>query len=235
MHHDTTIFSLAALLCSTLIFNGASSIDEASVQNLGFIANLTKHITVRSSAESGGGGGGGGGAGGASSAAPEELNRFFPNFLWVLRDFVLALVDDNGGDVSSDEYMETSLAEQPGYDKETLARNRIRKCVKAFFRDRHCFTLVRPVEGEDDLQSLETLEEGRLRPEWRAGMAALRDYVLHHAAAKEVGGRFVNGPMLVGLARSYVAAINGGGIPSIADAWDAAAGAQCGRAAAAAL
>jgi hypothetical protein len=32
------------------------------------------------------------------------------------------------------------------------------------------------------------------------------------------------------LARSYVDAINSGGMPSIADAWEAAASAQCGRA-----
>jgi hypothetical protein len=32
VQHDTTIFSLASLLCSTLIFNGGSTIDEASIQ-----------------------------------------------------------------------------------------------------------------------------------------------------------------------------------------------------------
>jgi hypothetical protein len=36
-----------------------------------------------------------------------------------------------------------------------------------------------------------------LRPEFREGMSALRDFVLRHARPKELGGRFVNGAMLV--------------------------------------
>ena len=159
--HDTTIFSLAALLCSTLIYNGSSSIDEASIQNLGFVANLTKHIRIKS------------GGGNADESSSEDLHRFFPAFLWVLRDFLLALVDDDGAEISADEYMETALAEQPGYDSETAARNRTRRFVKAFFRDRHCFTLVRPVEAEDALQQLETLPTSALRAEFVEAMAAL--------------------------------------------------------------
>jgi hypothetical protein len=106
--HDTTIFSLAALLCSTLIFNGGSVINEDSIQNLGFIANLTQHIRVRSAH----------GAEGASVGSGkdedtlEDFNRFFPSFLWVLRDFGLALVDDDGSPVTADEYMEGALQEQ---------------------------------------------------------------------------------------------------------------------------
>lgn len=149
---DTTVFSLAALLCSTLIFNGSSAINEESIQNLGFIANLTQHIRVRSAH---GGGDASGGAGSKDEDTLEDFNRFFPSFLWVLRDFGLALVDDEGGVVSADDYMESALEEQPGFDKETLARNRIRKCVKNYFRDRHCFTLVRPIEDEGALQELD--------------------------------------------------------------------------------
>ena len=150
---DTTVFSLAALLCSTLIFNGSSAINEESIQNLGFIANLTQHIRVRSAHA--GGGSGGSAAGSRDEDTLEDFNRFFPSFLWVLRDFGLALVDDEGSVVSADDYMEDALEEQAGFDKDTLARNRIRKCVKSYFRERHCFTLVRPVEDEGALQELD--------------------------------------------------------------------------------
>lgn len=153
MKHDTTVFSLAALLCSTLIFNGSSAINEESIQNLGFIANLTHHIRVRSTHA-------GSAAGGASEDTVEDFNRFFPSFLWVLRDFGLALVDDEGSVVSADDYMEDALEEQSGFDKETLARNRIRKCVKSYFRERHCFTLVRPIEDESALQELDAQVSG---------------------------------------------------------------------------
>jgi hypothetical protein len=36
-----------------------------------------------------------------------------------------------------------------------------------------------------------------LRDEFRDAMSVLRDFVLRHARAKELGGRFVNGAMLV--------------------------------------
>jgi hypothetical protein len=84
----------------------------------------------------------------AASDAEESLddfNRFFPSFVWVLRDFGLALVDDDGGpvmkfsssmlltaiysyagnEISPDDYMENALAEQPGYDKDTMVRRSV--------------------------------------------------------------------------------------------------------------
>ena len=42
VQHDTTVFSLTVLLCSTLIYNGSSSIDEASIGALGFVSNLSQ-------------------------------------------------------------------------------------------------------------------------------------------------------------------------------------------------
>lgn len=101
-HHDTEVFSLATLLCSVLVFNGSSTIDENSIQTLGFIANLTKHIRVRSNQ-------------GSESKAEDtidDFNRFFPSFVWVLRDFSLMLHDADGHEMTPSEYMETSLMEQ---------------------------------------------------------------------------------------------------------------------------
>jgi hypothetical protein len=48
--HDARIFSLATLLCSLLIYNSVGSIDEEAVQSLSFVANLTKHIQLKSGA-----------------------------------------------------------------------------------------------------------------------------------------------------------------------------------------
>ena len=46
MHYDTRIFSLATLLCSTLVYNSLGSIDENAINNLSFVANLAQHIKV---------------------------------------------------------------------------------------------------------------------------------------------------------------------------------------------
>jgi hypothetical protein len=81
-HRDTEIFSLSTLLCSVLIFNGTRTIDENSIQTLGFIANLTKHIRVKAGAAAG------------EEDTVEDYNKFLPSFVWILRDFSLDLVDD---------------------------------------------------------------------------------------------------------------------------------------------
>ena len=88
-HHDTEVFSLSTLLCSVLIFNGTRTIDETSIQTLGFIANLTERIRVKSNQAKAAGEG-------VSDGIVEEadLSRFFPSFVWVLRDFALMLHDE---------------------------------------------------------------------------------------------------------------------------------------------
>ena len=45
-HYDTRIFSLATLLCSTLVYNSLGSIDEGAISNLSFVANLSQHVRV---------------------------------------------------------------------------------------------------------------------------------------------------------------------------------------------
>ncbi len=47
--------------------------------------------------------------------------------------------------------------------------------------------------------------EAALRPQFREQMDELRRMLFEHARAKTVGGRPVNGPMLIALAQSYVA------------------------------
>ena len=41
---------------------------------------------------------------------PDELAKYFPGFMWVVRDFSLRLLDLYGNAISSKEYLEQSLA-----------------------------------------------------------------------------------------------------------------------------
>jgi hypothetical protein len=92
------VFSLSTLICSVLIFNVKNNIDETSIQTLGFIARLTEHIKIKSNAAAAAAGAGAGTGGGALAAptteSMDELNRYFPNFVWVVRDFTLQLHDE---------------------------------------------------------------------------------------------------------------------------------------------
>jgi len=41
---------------------------------------------------------------------PEEYAKYFPSFMWVVRDFTLQLVDQEGELMSPKEYLEKALA-----------------------------------------------------------------------------------------------------------------------------
>jgi Guanylate-binding protein, N-terminal domain len=45
-------------------------------------------------------------------------------------------------------------------------KNRIRRLIKHFFKDRDCFTMVRPVEKETELQSLQSMPDEDMRAEF---------------------------------------------------------------------
>ena len=42
---------------------------------------------------------------------PEELAKIFPSFLWLVRDFNLALVNQEGAAITPREYLEMALKE----------------------------------------------------------------------------------------------------------------------------
>jgi hypothetical protein len=126
--YDTRIFSLATLLCSSLIYNSLGSVDEAAISNLSFIANLTKHIRLKVAESGSGGGGGAGGEGEADES--QEFKNFFPSFTWVVRDFALDLVDAAGDEITASDYLERALMSQRGLDRETMERNRVRQMLQ---------------------------------------------------------------------------------------------------------
>ncbi|KAH8070073.1 GTPase [Aureococcus anophagefferens] len=157
-HYDTRIFSLATLLCSTLVYNSLGSIDEGAISNLSFVANLSQHIRVSDD-------------GGDGDLDAHEYHKFFPSFVWVVRDFALDLVDDYGTAISSDDYLERALATQVGFDPATTERNRVRQMMTAFFTERKCFPLVRPLLDESKLQEIDKVGFANLRGEFREGVA----------------------------------------------------------------
>ncbi len=138
------------------------------------------------------------------------MAEYFPSFLWILRDFALQLVDSEGNQISSRQYLENSLKEQKGVSDAIENKNRIRRLIKHFFKDRDCQTLVRPVEDEKKLQQLSQLASSELRPEFLDQINQLRSKVFKKARAKTLRGQLVSGSMIVELANSYVQALNGG-------------------------
>ena len=114
--HDTKIFSLTILFSSIFIYNSVGSIDENAINNLSLVINLTKHIHLNS--------------GDDREIDPEEYGKFFPSFIWIIRDFTLKLVDPEGKLITSQQYLERTLAIQEGFFDDIEKKNRIRRLFK---------------------------------------------------------------------------------------------------------
>lgn len=134
--HDAKIFALAMLMSSIFIFNSVGCIDEIAVSQLNLTTTLSSNIemTVNKS---------------KSSDVETGLAYFTPKFLWLLRDFTLEIQNSKGQKITANEYLENSLSE----DKFKGDQNKkIRRSLLNYFRDRDCFTMVRPVDEEKDLK-----------------------------------------------------------------------------------
>ena len=204
--HDAKIFSLAILLASSFLYNSEKAINNAAIDQLSLVAQLTQRIRAKS----------GRGDEGAAALASE-----MPDFLWLLRDFQLELKDESGRPITKDEYLDEALRPQRGTSAAAAELNATRAAIKTLFPRRACETLPHPTLGTrlgaDALKNLPALE--KLAPPFRDGVHALKARVLATVRPKAVGGVALSGTALLRLAEAYVDAINKGAVPVISSAW----------------
>lgn len=162
----------------------------------------------------------GGGSSSSSGAAanPNELADYFPSFLWLLRDFALDLVDERGSEITPRQYLENALRERPEASQQS--KNAIRSSIKQLFRDRDCFTLVRPVVDEKQLRTIDAIPYNQLRSEFRVQSEELVQKIFDEAPVKTINGQALTGDSFVSLLGVYTEAINSGAVASIQNAWE---------------
>ncbi|TVT98189.1 hypothetical protein EJB05_56508, partial [Eragrostis curvula] len=212
--YSVQIFSLAVLLSSMFIYNQMGGIDEAALDRLSLVTEMTKHIRVRAN-------------GGRTTAS--ELGQFSPIFIWLLRDFYLDLVE-NDRKITPRDYLEIALRPLEGRGKDLASKNEIRESIRALFPDRECFTLVRPLNNENELQHLDQIPLEKMRPEFQAGLDELTRFVFERTRPKQVAGTIMTGPVLAGVTQSFLDAINNGAVPTISSSWQSVEEAECRRA-----
>ena len=147
--------------------------------------------------------------------------------MWVVRDFTLQLVDQEGEPLTSKEYLEKALESQKGFSDSVEQKNRIRRLLKSFFKERDCSTMIRPLTNEEDLQNLAQLDMDELRPDFVEQVLQLRRKVVNRVKAKTLNGKKLSGSMLATLAEAYVTAINNGAVPNIETAWSYICKSEC--------
>ena len=188
--HDSRIFSIAMVLSSYFIYNSVGSIDENAIQNLSFVTNISKNIKV----------------------SDEYIKRdVYPDFMWLIRDFTLGLVDTEGNNIDSDTYLENALS---GDDE-------VRSTIVNTFRNRVCRTLVRPCNDENDLRLLKNNKQAKkhTREKFNIQMNDIRKHLHDNVKIKQIMSTNMNGPLLCRFATEIITSINAGNIPVVEDMW----------------
>uniref|UniRef100_H3B0S3 GB1/RHD3-type G domain-containing protein n=1 Tax=Latimeria chalumnae TaxID=7897 RepID=H3B0S3_LATCH len=215
--NDCWIFTLAVLLSSTLVHNSKGTIDQNALEKLHFVSELTDVIKIKSTTsvkkEDGEK---------EEEEEEEEVDdsqfvRYFPNFIWAVRDFTLEL-NVEGKAVTEDEYLESGASLELGSNKKVAEYNLPRQCIRNFFPERKCFTFVLPVSGLD-INRIEELPESAIEPEFLQQSNKFCDYIFGTSWIKTIhGGHQVNGRMFGSPVQTYLATINSGSVPCLENA-----------------
>lgn len=72
-NQDMKLFAVSLLLSSFLIYNSMGQIDERAIENMALVSGISEIFRNKDGSKSRG------------------VESYLPNFLWVLRDFVLDL------------------------------------------------------------------------------------------------------------------------------------------------
>nr|XP_055045673.1 guanylate-binding protein 1-like isoform X1 [Misgurnus anguillicaudatus] len=201
--HDTNIFCLAVLLSSTLVYNSRGTIDNDAIQKLHYVTELTDCIKVKSSNE--------------DADDSIEFVKFFPSFIWAVRDFTLELkIDDK--DATENEYLEFALKLKHGTGKKVMDYNLPRECIQKFFPSRTCFTFPFPTAPEN-VSRLESLNPADLSPDFLKVTDSFCQFVFQKSQTKKLKeGYTVTGRVLGNLAKTYVDTISSGAVPCLENA-----------------
>ncbi|KRX10995.1 P-loop containing nucleoside triphosphate hydrolase [Pseudocohnilembus persalinus] len=107
---DIRISSLAILLSSYVIYNSVGNINEESINELSYMTKISTLIEKQNDSE--------------------ELQTDWPKFLWLLRDFTLDIVDNEGKFINSTLYLEQPVENEQ--ELKNLERMKLEQCRPQF-------------------------------------------------------------------------------------------------------
>ncbi|KAI4897416.1 hypothetical protein NFI96_029505 [Prochilodus magdalenae] len=197
--HDVWIFTLAALLSSTLVYNSKGTIDTEALEKL-------HHLAAKLNP----------GAGAALHSQPAEF--IHPSLVWTVRDFTQQL-ESEGNKITDDYYLEEALTLKKGNTDIIKKHNLPRSHLQDLFAMRKCFVFERPVLDPDKRDWLEKLEDKDLNPHFVEKANDFCEYIFTESKTKTMeGGLELSGRMLATLAETYVTDINSGQTPCVEQA-----------------
>ena len=205
---EMKLYTLIVLLSSCLVFNTRGVIDEESIRQLNLLMCFTHLIDYTQD----------------YSNSPEDIDARIsqetPKLVWVLRDFSLAIVDDDGRTLQAKEYMESLLSMPSFMGKSAVKNEKILKDFLKVFKLRECFTLPRPTQTQDELEDLDIAKYESLREAFRLRFEEFKESVLEHCPVKRFNGIEVTGFQLVTLVEEILEVLNDEETPNLYEVID---------------
>ena len=165
--NDMQLMVITLLISSYFIYNTKGTFDASALEEIEFVTELTERIQSTPSDEEG-----------------EEFSKFFPMFMWLLRDVHLTPVI-NGRQVTVKEYFRDKvLKKERGRSKKTKDRQWIREVFLTTFQSYDAFALPMPHYDKTKLQRLGDLPRDELNDEFNTGLQEFCDLVFRNVRTK---------------------------------------------------
>lgn len=209
---NTNLLTILFLISSAFVYNTKGAIDESALERLTTVVQAARRVMSRNGGDA------------EAEADPAQRSQVMPSFLWVVRDFMLRLVNAEGEPIDADRYLDGALSITPTMprDKRMLRLDFVR-----FFRRRGCRTLSIPHHSPEVLRSMGTLPLSEMMPNFQADVAQLRAVLPFAVRPRQYGGQAISGDLLLQLMEVFVSALNAGAVPEVKSAWAQVAEARC--------
>ena len=142
--------------------------------------------------------------------------KFFPHFLWLLRDVALDVTNKRGDLISPTEFLHTRVLASKSGQLTDLGRS-----LCSLFPSLECHTIPTPAIKPKLIRNIVELQD-QLNPAFNTAVDELIQQILQQVAPKNAidGASVVDGPALAALACAYVDAINiPGALPDLEQGW----------------
>ena len=197
-----SLLTLTTLLSSYLIYNSKKVPQKVDLDKMRCFSQLSTSLLAQR----------------GDCMTTEAIKKFFPQFLWLLRDVHLAITDKEGKKITPTEFLQTRiLASECGEPTE------LGSSLYSLFPSLECCTLPVPSIKKEVIRNI-VEQEDKLKPAFNTAVKELIQQILQQVAPKMAidGVSFVNSTTFAALARGYVEAINTpGALPNLEQGWQA--------------
>ena len=196
------LLTLITLLSSYLIYNSKKVPQKVDLDKMRCFSQLSTSLLAQR----------------GDSMTTEAMKKFFPRFLWLLRDVHLAITDKEGKKITPTEFLHTRiLASECGEPTE------LGSSLCSLFPSLECCTLPVPSIKKEVIRNI-VEQEDKLKPAFNTAVNELIQQILQQVSPKMAidGVNLVNGSTFAALACGYVEAINTpGALPNLEQGWQA--------------